>query len=269
MLQEYNNAISALDKCMSALNTTEPTPHIGLCEFVMGATVQHLQQTYVIHISGCHLNIELFLNHSVNGKEICLNVYDIRLVDDFPACGMNWPPDLTYITPYLDRDDVKTVLHATEHAEAWTECRAIVGANLEMKKSLPSVRLLPKLLEKIPVMLFSGDQDFICNYMGTERLIEALEWNGGKGFGVSNISGYVELPYSHADTSSLYCTKPNTKPAPWKLNGTEVGQWTTERNMTYVKVTLVFIVRCIVLKLSAPRARFSEHRIWLGSTCLM
>ena len=32
---------------------------------------------------------------------LCLNVYDVRLKDSIPACGMNWPLDLRNITSYL------------------------------------------------------------------------------------------------------------------------------------------------------------------------
>jgi hypothetical protein len=32
---------------------------------------------------------------------MCMNVYDTRLLDDWPACGMNWPPDLTDIYTFL------------------------------------------------------------------------------------------------------------------------------------------------------------------------
>lgn len=38
---------------------------------------------------------------SVNGLNMCVNNYDVRLTDTHPACGMNWPPDLSDITPYL------------------------------------------------------------------------------------------------------------------------------------------------------------------------
>ena len=31
----------------------------------------------------------------------CINVYDIRLDDTFPACGTNWPYELANITSYL------------------------------------------------------------------------------------------------------------------------------------------------------------------------
>lgn len=38
---------------------------------------------------------------SVDGVQKCMNIYDVRLEDDYPACGMNWPPDLDDVTPYL------------------------------------------------------------------------------------------------------------------------------------------------------------------------
>jgi hypothetical protein len=34
------------------------------------------------------------------------------------------------------------------------------------------------------VLIFAGDQDFICNYMGLESMIQAMTWNGGTGLGV-------------------------------------------------------------------------------------
>jgi carboxypeptidase D len=30
-----------------------------------------------------------------------MNVYDVRLVDDWPECGMNWPPDLPDVYTFL------------------------------------------------------------------------------------------------------------------------------------------------------------------------
>lgn len=32
---------------------------------------------------------------------MCMNVYDVRLFDESPACGMNWPFDLPDVTKYL------------------------------------------------------------------------------------------------------------------------------------------------------------------------
>ena len=146
----------------------------------------------------------------VNGKKMCLNVYDIRLSDEFPACGMNWPPDLKDVYTYLhvrlnptslishhsclsvQRKDVVSAIHATAKAEAWTECSSMVSQSFYTKTSPASVTLLPGLLERgVRVMLFSGDQDFICNYMGTESLIGGLTWSGATGMGVSFICLFI------------------------------------------------------------------------------
>lgn len=33
-------------------------------------------------------------------------------------------------------------------------------------------------------MIFAGDQDLICNYIGLENMIKGLTWNGETGLGV-------------------------------------------------------------------------------------
>lgn len=60
----------------------------------------------------------------------------------------------------------------------------MVGHEFKSIGSNSSITVLPKVLEKIPVLLFAGDQDFICNYMGLESMIQAMTWNHGTGFGV-------------------------------------------------------------------------------------
>ncbi len=90
-----------------------------------------------------------------------------------------------HIMPYAthshkQRPNVVAALHAQAKSEAWVEC----GRVLQGAKDPSSITMLPRLLERIPVMLFAGDQDFICNYIGQENLIQALTWNGGTGLGV-------------------------------------------------------------------------------------
>ncbi|KAM0793726.1 hypothetical protein ACM66B_001150 [Microbotryomycetes sp. NB124-2] len=148
---------------------------------------------------------------SVNGQNMCVNNYDVRLTDTHPACGMNWPPDLADITPYLQRNDVKKAFHALRKDGGWTECNGQVGSNFWVVESRPAVVLLPDLLKKMPILMFAGDQDLICNHVGIEKMIDHLEWNGEKGFG-------------------------NATEQDWFVNGEQAGTWTTARNMTYVKV---------------------------------
>ena len=52
------------------------------CEDVMGAVLESFTK-------------------EVDGTKMCMNVYDIRLSDTWPSCGMSWPPDLAQLTPWL------------------------------------------------------------------------------------------------------------------------------------------------------------------------
>ncbi|KAI4126035.1 MAG: hypothetical protein LQ338_003974 [Usnochroma carphineum] len=147
-----------------------------------------------------------------NGR--CTNMYDVRLDDTWPSCGMNWPPDLENVTPYLRRDDVKAALHINRDKHSgWTECAGAVSANFH-PSSKPSISILPKLLERIPTVLFSGDQDLICNHVGTEELIHNMEWNGAKGFELS--------PGTMAPRRD------------WTFEGEPAGIYQEARNLTYV-----------------------------------
>jgi len=146
-----------------------------------------------------------------DGTSTCLNIYDVRLTDTDPACGMNWPPDLVNISSYLHRKDVVSALHATAKSESWTECRGRVHEEFSDRKAPSSITLIPQLLQKIPVLLFAGDQDFICNYMGIESMIQAMTWNGGTGLGT-------------------------VKTQVWTVEGSPAGTWVSSRNLTYVKL---------------------------------
>ncbi|KAF3062609.1 Pheromone-processing carboxypeptidase KEX1 [Trichoderma lentiforme] len=151
-----------------------------------------------------------------NGNDACWNMYDVRLRDSFPSCGMNWPPDLAAVTPYLRRQDVVKALHINpaNAGNGWQECSGAVSSTFKARTSVPSVELLPGLLTEIPILLFSGAEDLICNHIGTENMIDNMEWNGGKGFEIT--------PGNWA---------PRRK---WTFEGEVAGFWQEARNLTYV-----------------------------------
>lgn len=145
----------------------------------------------------------------------CVNMYDIRLTDDYPSCGMAWPPDLTNVTPYLRRQDVIEALHVNKAKQSgWTECGGSVGANFGAEKSKASITMLPRLLEQVPTILFSGDKDLICNHLGTEEMIHNMKWNGGIGFELS--------PGTWAPRRD------------WTFEGEPAGFYQEARNLTYI-----------------------------------
>lgn len=149
------------------------------------------------------------------GQQECYNMYDVRLKDTYPSCGMNWPPDLKSVTPYLRRKDVIEALHINPAKNTgWTECNGAVGSNFRATKSVPSVKFLPDILKEVPILLFSGAEDLICNHLGTEAMIGNMHWNGGKGF---------EL------TPGTWAPRRE-----WTFEGEVAGFWQTARNLTYV-----------------------------------
>lgn len=90
----------------------------------------------------------------------------------------------------MQRQDVVSALHASAHPGGWVECRGDVHRAFQEAKMDSSFTILPRVLEKIPVLIFAGDQDLICNYVGLEAMIKDLTWNGGTGLGVSLLSSW-------------------------------------------------------------------------------
>lgn len=148
-------------------------------------------------------------------KGECVNMYDIRKHDSYPSCGMNWPSDLDFVKPYLRRKDVTEALHINDDKKSgWTECSGSVSSHMHNQKSKPSKTLLPGLLAEMRIILYSGDQDLICNHLGTEELINNLEFNDGKGMEVSPGFSAPRLE--------------------WTFENEAAGVYQTARNLTYI-----------------------------------
>ncbi|KAF9057813.1 alpha/beta-hydrolase [Panaeolus papilionaceus] len=178
------------------------------------AELERLKDSNPMLIKSCQQVLRSIMsvrNKKVNGKDMCLNIYDIRLDDTAPACGMNWPPEMPAITNFLGKDDVVTALHANAHPGSWIECRPDVHRAFQEERLESAVSVLPRILEKIKVLIFAGDQDLICNYMGLENMIKNLNWAGQTGLGT-------------VQTQS------------WNVNSMPAGTWVESRNLTYAKI---------------------------------
>ncbi len=46
----------------------------------------------------------------------------------------------------------------------------------------PYHRVVPGILAEIPVSIYAGDADYICNWLGNKAWAEELEWSGHKEF---------------------------------------------------------------------------------------
>jgi carboxypeptidase D len=168
-----------------------------------------------IDINRCENVLNVILSETKKNNK-CFNMYDVRLKDDYPACGMNWPPDLTAVTPYLRRPDVIEAIHINPDKRAgWSECSGTVSSRFRARVSKPSVQLVPEILEAgVPIVLFSGAKDLICNHLGTEDFINRMQWSGGTGFEIS--------PGTWAPKRD------------WTFEGEPAGIYQEARNLTYV-----------------------------------
>ncbi|RMZ84770.1 hypothetical protein DV737_g931, partial [Chaetothyriales sp. CBS 132003] len=148
----------------------------------------------------------------------CINMYDIRLTDDYPSCGMAWPPDLADVQPYLRQKNVTDALHINHDMRTgWVECNGKVSSNFRASHSKPSRDLLPALLESgLRILLFSGAKDYICNHLGTEDLISNLHWSGATGL---ELSPGVIAPRHE-----------------WLFEGQSAGYYQEARNLTYLLI---------------------------------
>lgn len=124
------------------------------------------------------------------------NVYDVRRpCGDNPLCY----DALDYDTDYLNKPEVIKALGA--EVDNFQACNFDVNRNFLLGGDWmkPLYRLVPGVLEKIPVLIYAGDAgmferqapsdfwlttvlDFICNWLGNHAWTDALEWSGGDAY---------------------------------------------------------------------------------------
>ncbi|KAM3496103.1 hypothetical protein MY3957_000560 [Beauveria namnaoensis] len=112
--------------------------------------------------------------YSRSGKD----VYDIRKNN-----GDGTPE---YSTQFLNSNTTRKAIGAERK---WTLCdgsvyQAFSNTGDWMK---PIYRVVPGLLAKIPVLIYAGDADYICNWLGNRAWAKALEWPGKSAFNQASV----------------------------------------------------------------------------------
>ncbi|ORX51196.1 peptidase S10, serine carboxypeptidase [Hesseltinella vesiculosa] len=103
------------------------------------------------------------------------NPYDVR--DPCKSGGMCYEI-LDSVQTYLNRDDVKKAIGA--RVEKYESCNMQINFrfNLAGDWMRPYVREVPPLLEDgIRILIYAGDADFVCNYMGNKAWTLELPWS--------------------------------------------------------------------------------------------
>jgi len=126
------------------------------------------------NITGCVsatdvCNMGLLMPYELTG----LNPYDMR-----EKCKV--PPlcyDFSMVKKYLDTDSVKQQLGTQDHK--WEDCNKAVAIQFELSGDWMKnyQQLIPDMLaDGIRVLIYAGDQDFICNWLGNQAWVLAMDW---------------------------------------------------------------------------------------------
>ncbi|KAL1915359.1 uncharacterized protein VTP21DRAFT_6817 [Calcarisporiella thermophila] len=168
-----------------------------------------------IRNDACEQLLQLVLSHSVTSEDNimqCISQFDIRQRDTYPLCALGGPEEAKDMTTILRNIRFMQSLHLPSQYTGWSLCNGHVSNALIDDQSPPSIELLPDLLAKVPVLLYSGDSSLAYNHVGVEKAISKLQFNGAVGL-------------------------PDEAPArPWYVNETRIGSWRSARNLTYVLV---------------------------------
>jgi len=120
-----------------------------------------------------------------------LNPYDIRI-----PCGDS---DLCYdfdnIETYLNLPSVREALHVSDKVESWQSCNTAVDVMFagDWMRNYQKT-LIPMLEDGIRVLIYAGDVDFICNWIGNKAWTKALPWSGNAKYNAETDHSWYYTP---------------------------------------------------------------------------
>jgi cathepsin A (carboxypeptidase C) len=106
------------------------------------------------------------------------NMYDIR--EPCVEAGLCYPDDHMFqimnSKPYRQAFNIPA-------KEGWEMCAGTphMGLMFDLDK-MYGYKLAPLLDDGVPILIYNGDKDYICNWVGGLTWLEALEWTGRKQF---------------------------------------------------------------------------------------
>jgi len=134
-----------------------------------------------------------------------LNPYDVRIKCDKPPLCYDMSNDVSY----LNDKDVQRQLGVDMPFQS---CNFVVNKAFSLDFMKNYHMLIPPMLAAgIDVLIYAGDQDFVCNWLGNEKWVQALDWYHSKEFNAA-----AKTPY--------------------KVSGKEVGELQSFANLHFLRV---------------------------------
>lgn len=134
-----------------------------------------------------------------------INLYDMRLkCENPPLCY-----DFSKVSTFLNKPETQKVLGVNKR---WKDCNMAVNkmfANDWMHRFQDLVA--PQLEGGIRVLVYAGDQDYICNWLGNQAWTLSLDWAGKTTFNAAPVTE-------------------------WRVNGSEAGMTRSALGLTFLQV---------------------------------
>jgi len=129
-------------------------------------------------VEECNLALEAVLLAGEAYMERSINVYDVRIPCEYPPLCY----DFSSVDSLLGQTAVKKAL-GVPPSISWTSCSTFVHL-LMLDDWVGNFAVdIPKMLsQNIRVLIYSGDKDFICNYIGGKQWVLEMDWSGKGSF---------------------------------------------------------------------------------------
>ncbi|EEH60536.1 uncharacterized protein MICPUCDRAFT_13532 [Micromonas pusilla CCMP1545] len=137
-----------------------------------------------------------------------VNVYDVR-----KRCVGDLCYDMSNADKFLNQPSVKVSLGVKRNI-TWEACDGSVHRNMMADWMRDLEPTIPPMLEAgLRVLIYAGEEDFICNWLGNHRWVRAMEWSGKDAFN-------------------------DARPEPFVVDGVTGGDVTESGNLAFLRVSL-------------------------------
>jgi len=127
-----------------------------------------------------------------------MNVYDQRIKCEVPGLCYNF----TRVTTWLNDPTVQAALGVEK---SWESCNYQVNAQFQGDWMLPQQNKIVPLLDEagIRVLIYAGDCDFICNWLGNKHWTLNLNWQHKTEFNAADEMPYLFEYDGHRETAGI------------------------------------------------------------------
>lgn len=178
---QYNALASSTSKCQSLINSGRTG---SITTFVCNSIIGSIQQDA--------------------GN---FNVYDIR-----KPCIGSLCYDFSALDDLMAKEEVKKSLNVSSKAN-WAECDNNVHGHFSQDWFVNLEVKIPPMLDNAgyQVLIYSGVEDFICNWYGGRDWVKNMDWSGKSGYNSQNYTN-------------------------WNVNGGVGGRFISQNNLTFLAV---------------------------------